>query len=531
MARDFRCLGVMLDMSRNAVMRPEEVIRFGEMLGDMGYNTLMLYTEDTYEIREEPYFGYLRGRYSEKELRAIAASCEKAGVELVPCVQTLAHLNAVMNWPRFQKIRDTADILLAAEEETYVFIDRLFASLRRCFKSRLVNIGMDEAHMVGLGKYLDRHGFENRYDILTRHLARVCDLAKKHGFTPLMWSDMFFRLANHGVYAQDKPVLPVAEVGELPKDLSLVYWEYYSADPRRLNGMLAAHKKLGREVWFAGGAWSWTGFAPHNRWTLKATRAAIRACRANGVENFLVTLWGDNGAECSRLALLPSLFAGAEMARGNEDMAAIRQKFKEKYGLPFDAFLKLDLLAPNPGRTAGESVTNPEKMYLYNEPCLGIFDPCLAGDEGERFAAAARSLARYKNDPNFGILFRKEWALCRVLANKATLGLDLRRAYQAGDKEALSAQIARIRQVEKDLAVFHRVFREAWFRENKPHGFDVQDIRLGGLAARLAACRERLEDYLLTGKEIPELREELLPPTEKLTWFNRYANNATVNPL
>ena len=58
----------------------------------LGYSELQLYTEDTYEVEGEPYFGYLRGRYSRAELREIDAYAKLFGIELVPCIQTLAHL-------------------------------------------------------------------------------------------------------------------------------------------------------------------------------------------------------------------------------------------------------------------------------------------------------------------------------------------------------------------------------------------------------------------------------------------------------
>ena len=63
--------GVMLDMSRNAVMKVEEVKNFILILKRMGYNSLQLYTEDTFEIEGEPFFGYMRGRYSIEELKEI----------------------------------------------------------------------------------------------------------------------------------------------------------------------------------------------------------------------------------------------------------------------------------------------------------------------------------------------------------------------------------------------------------------------------------------------------------------------------
>ena len=45
----------MLDMSRNGVMLPHKVEEYIDILSKMGYNSLMLYTEDTYEVENEPY--------------------------------------------------------------------------------------------------------------------------------------------------------------------------------------------------------------------------------------------------------------------------------------------------------------------------------------------------------------------------------------------------------------------------------------------------------------------------------------------
>ena len=66
---NFKRFGVMLDCSRNAVMKVETVKRFIDHLQIMGYNALELYTEDTYEIKDEPRFGYLRGRYTGEEIK------------------------------------------------------------------------------------------------------------------------------------------------------------------------------------------------------------------------------------------------------------------------------------------------------------------------------------------------------------------------------------------------------------------------------------------------------------------------------
>lgn len=98
--------GVMLDCSRNAVMKPEEVINFAKLLKSFGYNMIQLYTEDTFEVEGEPFFGYMRGRYTQAQLSFVVEECEKIGIEVIPCVQTLAHLNQIFRWEEYRAIND-----------------------------------------------------------------------------------------------------------------------------------------------------------------------------------------------------------------------------------------------------------------------------------------------------------------------------------------------------------------------------------------------------------------------------------------
>ena len=61
----------MLDVSRNAVLKPKTVKMLIGYMARMGLNQLMLYTEDVYEMKKHTYFGYMRGRYTEEELKEI----------------------------------------------------------------------------------------------------------------------------------------------------------------------------------------------------------------------------------------------------------------------------------------------------------------------------------------------------------------------------------------------------------------------------------------------------------------------------
>ena len=91
--------------------------------------------------------------------------------------------------------------------------------------------------------------------------------------------------------------------------------------------MVKAHERFGKELWFAGGAWSWIGFAPTNRFTLKTMKPAMDVCRERGVDNIFFTLWGDNGKECSYFTLLPSLYYLKRYYDGVTDRKQIAEEF------------------------------------------------------------------------------------------------------------------------------------------------------------------------------------------------------------
>lgn len=525
--------GVMVDCSRNAVMKKEALFSFIDYIKKFGYNCLMLYTEDTYEVNDEPYFGYLRGRYSKAELKEIDAYCKKQEVELIPCIQTLAHLDAVFRWEEYADIRDIDNILLIDDEKTYRLIEHIFDTIEECFSSRVVHIGMDEAQHVGLGKYLEKHGFQNRFELLYQHLSKVVEIGKKHHFECIMWSDMFFRLANHGSYyvgADGKFDSSVKD--KIPESLGLVYWDYYHTEKKEYDAMIDAHKSLSdRPVWFAGGVWSWIGFAPSNEYALKSMIPAMQSCREKGVENVFLTAWGDDGGECSRFSVLPSLFYIKKVYDGEMDDQKIKEEFFSIVGRTFDEMSALDL--PNKICNVDCSITaNPSKYVLYSDLFYGFIDPKLEGD-GDKFFRENAEILKKKREGKFSHLYDTAYRLCDLLSDKYCLGLKIRSAYKEKNKKLLNQYILTIENVIEKLRLFYLSFKKQWFAENKPNGFDVQDLRLGGLKRRLISCQERLQEYV-DGKIdcIEELDEELLDFNGKekgIIWFNLFKENATVN--
>ena len=269
-------LGMMVDCSRNAVPKVMTLKKLIRYLSFMGYTFLGLYMEDTLKIDGEPYIGYQRGAYTVKDIQELDIYAQQYGIELRPYVQTLAHLNQFVRYEEYQKMIDVDDILLVGSSRTHTYLENLFRTLDKAFHSRKVNIGMDEAFMLGLGKYLAEHGYQNRLEIMNQHLQTVREIASKYNFELQMWSDMFFRLAANGSYYN----LSQEQIQKInvPEDVNLAYWDYYSTDVQHYSDNLKLHKNLSPNISFVGGAWKWTGFIPHNRYSIHACKAAIQAC-------------------------------------------------------------------------------------------------------------------------------------------------------------------------------------------------------------------------------------------------------------
>lgn len=508
---EYTTFGVMLDVSRNAVMKVDQVKRMIDCLAKMGYNAVELYSEDTYEIEGEPYFGCMRGRYTQAELKEIDAYAKQKGIELIPCIQTLAHFTNLVRHSVYNEIVDTDDILLIDEPKTYELIEKMFATLANCFTSRKVNIGMDEAERVGLGKYLHKHGYKNRFDLLIRHLNKVMEIAGKYGFKAHMWSDMFFKLVNNGQYIAEKP-FPEKIKQMIPESVSLTYWDYYHQGRERYDSMIKAHQEICDDMWYAGGAWSWNGFSPMAEFTLRTMKPAMESVREHGVKNVLITMWGDNGKECSFFSLLHALYAVRQFADGNFDMEKIKKGFYLLFKISFDDMMLLDLPNKSSLTDTIEWQKNPCKALLYTDPFMGMYDKTVASHDPIPYAAYAEILKKaIKKAGKLSYIFESQYRLCEALAIKAELGVKLRRAYKGEDRKTLAVCEKDMGVLVKRLEKFHEAFSALWNTENKPQGWEVQDARLGGLMQRIKTCKARLKNYL-SGKapSIPELEEEVL---------------------
>ncbi|MBQ9714186.1 MAG: beta-N-acetylhexosaminidase [Clostridia bacterium] len=531
----YKTMGVMLDMSRNAVMKVSQLKKYVDYLAAMGFNAVELYTEDTFKIEDEPYFGYLRGGYTAAEIKEVDAYAASKGIELIPCIQTLAHFTNTKKLPYYWDLFDCDDILCIGEPKVYEFLDKIFKTLSENFTSRKVNIGMDEAHNVGLGKYLEKNGYRDRSEILVEHLNKVVEIAEKYGFKCHMWSDMFFRLISGGAYDPEllKNVHVSPEVAaKVPESVALTYWDYYSTEKKKYDLMFEKHLEFGRDVWFAGGAWAWQGFSPLGEFSIRSMRPAMESVREKGIENVIFTVWGDNGKDCSYFALLPTLYVIRQFADGNFDMEKIKADMKEKFGWDYDEWLDLDL--PNDLRVNGVKDDKWNcvcKTMAFTDPFLGMRDVDYANIDRIPYGEYGKKIASHaQNAGEFSYIFDTLAKLCAYMEYKADLGIRTRKAYQEKNTDELKRLVEDYASAVACLDVFAEAQKKLWMRENKAFGWEVQEIRLGGVRARLLTCGERLQAYLNGDLDcIEELEEKVLPNLDR-NGFMYHLYRETVAP-
>ena len=524
--------GVMLDCSRNSVLTMDMIKWYIRFEASLGMNTMMLYTEDTYEVEEYPYFGAYRGRYSSEELHELAVYADQFGIEMIPCIQALAHLKNTLRWEAMAGMQDTDDILMVGESEVYRFVEACIRRATEPFLTKRVQLGMDEAWSLGLGKYLHKNGYHPKSEIMAAHLEQVAQICRKLGLEPMIWSDMYLRMSSQNNDYYDLPLdADLSGAVKPPADVALVYWDYYHTDENFYRQYLRMHSQLSDKVIFAGGGWVWNGVSPNLKGAKDTTEPAMRAVKEAGIREAVCTMWQDDGAETPMGAGLSSIVRFAEHGFAKEvSEEALKEQFEFLTGTSWEA---CEILGEFDRPQGSAFYDNPSKYLLYQDVLIGLFDEQIRNwdvksyYEGLRdrlLKALEEGMKRNCTQKNCMQILQRGGGyaeevlslyvcLADALSVKAPLGRKMHEAYEKKDRQALAALAEKEIPLAMEKIRVYRDRREAlWNRESRIFGFEVLDIRIGGLLARLESAKKRVESWL-NGEvdSLPELEEPRLP--------------------
>lgn len=523
--------GVMLDVSRGGVMRVEKVKEYIDFLACLGMDTLMLYAEDVYEMKEYPMFGYMRGRYTMKELKEIDDYGYSLGVELVPCIQTLAHMKQYLKWLEAKDVRDTQEVMMIDEPKTYELIECMIKTCREAFRSNRINVGLDEAFDMGLGKYLAKHGYQNRLEMMNRHVAKVCEICQKYDYHPMMWSDMYRRLLSNTNEEHKRNTTSERrkKILEQIPDIELISW-HYGGDATVIENGLKVGKELNKTIHYAGGIIVWDTYLPHPLGDAVRNTTVMKKCfEAENVSMILATLWTSMWNEGNMMYAVQCLAYYSEYYyRGidctEEEIIAVGEyltKIPQKINEALECANLNDPMYIN-----GKHIINGNIFYR-----IGVSEEHLR----EFIPEYKRALEVFREAEAMGgknkNMYRYSKLIFEVLSRKAELMLNLRDAYMRGDKAYLKEA------AEVLLPELHRYYTELeemqyseWHTTYKPFGYEVLGEKFGGQMVLTKNTIKKLNAYL-SGKTdtIEEFEVELLNTERRMdevdfggNWISAY---------
>ena len=511
----FTMLGIMLDCSRDAVMTVDHLKEYMDHLAILGYNMVMLYTEDTYRVEGEPMFGFMRGPYTQAEIREVDAYAAALGIELIPCIEALGHMDQIFKWGKYADIRDRDGILLADEEKTYALIEKMVAFWAGAVRSRRIHLGMDEAHGLGTGEHEKRFGKQSAFDIINRHLKRCCAICEKFGLKPMIWSDMYFRIGSKTNNYYDLESQPSEEVVKgVPKKLELVYWDYYHAEQDFYEKFIEKHRQIAGDPLMGSGVWTWSKFWYDHFMTRNTVVPCLKACRAKNLKEVFFTMWGDNGGYCDYDSAYAGLAFSAELAfTGKADDARLEKLLAALFdGASYKAIT-----------TLGDTMHYDVPSFLLDDPLMLLYTRSFYNSKEKRGeygvvddfdgvrkafddALVAVSKARAKGGAGN---MRLAKALAKALSDKFAYADAAFKAAKLKDHRAAAKGLLKLAKAyEADISAFYEEFHANWHARNKPFGLESIQIRLAGQIFRAGELVLRLEGFLDSGeKTIPELVE------------------------
>lgn len=518
----FEKLGIMIDNSRNGVMNVKYTKNMIELISKMGFNTMYLYLEDIYLLEKHPYFGYLRGAYSKEELKEIDDYANSFGIEIVPCIQTLAHLNQYFYWEHIeQKYADIADILFVGKKEVNELIDDMIKFFKETFRSNRIHLGMDEAYSLGRGNYATKNGLKEKTVIMLEHIENVLSICNKYEMKAIIWDDMFYsnysRIINNEI--------------KIPNNLYLMYWNYYNTNEDYYIEEIQKRKQITQNILFAGGSWRWTGYTPHHKKTITTLKASIRATKKEKIEEFLLTSWADDGAESPVFnAYFGAMIASIESFNENSEIDNIDYLNKVSQFYFGETYDNLYLVGELDNLDKEDLDITPSKYFFYEDLFISKFvyhNMKINRDLSLYYENLERKFNKISNgyeNTNFLKKYFEFYSIySNILKNKWNLAVNIYFNYNKKNKLKLLENIEKIDEILEKLLEFKKIRKEIWYFENKRYGFEVLDQRIGGIYSRLVTVKEDLILFI-DGKieKIEELEEKRISVNQEEKIYLHY---------
>lgn len=301
-APDFAHRGYMLDISRDKVPTMPSLLRLVDLLAELKFNQLQLYTEHTFAYRNHSVVWKGADPMTPEQIRQLDRYCAQRFIELVPNQNSFGHMERWLKWPQYRDLAESVEgaplpsggfwkgpfSICPEDPRCIALLSELYGELLPNFSSKQFNVGLDETFDLGHGRSkaaCDRRGVHRVYLDFVR---QVHELVHAQGKTMMFWGDIILR----------QPEL----IGSLPHGVIALDWGYEADHPFEADATHFA--KAGIPFYVCPGTSSWCSLAGR----LDNARQNIQSAAAAGMKHhavgLLLTDWGDYG----HLQYLPSSY-------------------------------------------------------------------------------------------------------------------------------------------------------------------------------------------------------------------------------
>lgn len=301
--------GFMMDISRGKVPTLETVYRIVDLLALLKMNHLEMYIEGfSFAYPSFPAVWAEGTPFTPEEFRKLDRYCIQRHIDLVPCQNTLGHMEPWLKQPACRHLAESDGeveilgftvgpaTLNPTDPGSLKLLQAMTDDLLACFCSGSYNVCLDEPYELGKGKSAAKADETGVGGLYLEHIKNMHAMAANAGKRMLMWGDFV---------GQHPQVLD-----GMPKDITILEWGYDRTYPFEKNLSLLQEKGFGFYV--CPGTSSWSSYTGITDNMLANITAAANAAAKYGGSGLLLTDWGDGGhVQYLPVSYAPLAFAGA----------------------------------------------------------------------------------------------------------------------------------------------------------------------------------------------------------------------------
>ncbi len=266
----------------------ERLMKDFTRLAQYKVNLVLLELEDKYNYRCAPDVG-VPGAYTFDQLRTLSRHAASLGIEIVPKVQCLAHVDYLLKHPRYRHLRegDHPYQYCPRNDEVFELWKAMASEVMEALAEHrgYFHLGADEADNLGSCPRCAPHGKAESYLF---HVDRCLDFLIARGRTPILWDDMF-----RDPYCSLGPG-GAAKIMPLAEKAILNYWSYGYSGNNNTFPFMAEYRRRGFRIWGSSAFAScdnWAGSLPHLDIRSKNLDAWLKTSIEHGLEGIIATGW------------------------------------------------------------------------------------------------------------------------------------------------------------------------------------------------------------------------------------------------